>query len=79
MFYEYNSETLKRVRQSLFERYSEVFRNLGENDFDVEHTETGERQREDTMARSVELDREASKTALDWWVDNVELSRDEVF
>lgn len=51
----------------------------GGDDFEVEHTGTRKRQREGTLAKLVEADREASKAGLDWWVDGVELIGDPVF
>lgn len=65
-FYEYDLEPLERVWQSLLNTYTYVFRKLGRNDFEVEHTGTMKRQQEGTLARSVEVDLEPSKTVLNW-------------
>lgn len=72
MFYKYDSEALKRVCQSLLKRYNQVLRKMEGDEVEVEHTGTRKRQREGALARSVELDREASKAAWDWWVSGIE-------
>lgn len=40
MFYESNSERLERVWKSLFKKYNKVLKELGGDDFKVEHTGT---------------------------------------
>lgn len=66
LFFEYKSEALERVWQSLSNRYSQVFRKFGGNDFKIEHTWIIKSQPQSTLARSVEVDQEVSKAALDW-------------
>ena len=53
MYEEYDGDTLERVRQSLFNVYNQTLRNLGGNDFRVEHTGVKARQRAGTLERVV--------------------------
>ena len=46
---EYDGDTLERVWQSLFKVYNQTLRKLGDNDFRVEHTGVGKRQRDGTL------------------------------
>ena len=66
LFGAYDSATLERVWQSLFQRYNQVLAGLGRNDFEVEHTKARKRQREGNLPKSVLVDRDAFKKALDW-------------
>lgn len=72
MSHVYDTNTLEKVWHRLFKRYNQVLRTLGGMEFEVEHAGTKERQREDGLARLANVDRAASPTALDWWVDGVE-------
>ncbi|CAN0061435.1 unnamed protein product, partial [Laminaria digitata] len=56
---EYDGATLERVWQSLFKVYNQTLRNLGDNDFSVEHTGVSARQRAGTLERVVKYDQEA--------------------
>lgn len=69
---EYDTENFKRVWQSLFKRYNQALRGLGGNEFEVEHTETKRRQREDALPTLVPVGQEAHKRALNRWIDGVE-------
>ena len=66
MYEEYDGDTLERVRQSLFNAYNQTLRNLGGNDFRVEHTGVKARQRAGTTERVVKYDAEAFSAAWDY-------------
>lgn len=70
LFAEYESETLARVWWSLFERYGHVLRARGDDEFEIEHTETARRQKRGELATTVNIGREVYKAALDWWVNS---------
>ena len=69
---EYDGDTLERVWQSLFKVYNQTLRKLGDNDFSVDHTGVGKRQREGTLERVVKYDVDAFKTAWDYLADEEE-------
>lgn len=49
-----------------------MLRKLGRSNFEIGHTGTRKEQREDALAKSIGVDREASKAALDYlWVDGI--------
>ena len=56
---EYDGDTLEQVWQSLFKLYNQTLRKLGDNDFRVEHTGVGKRQRDGTLKTVVVYDAEA--------------------
>lgn len=64
MFNKYDAETLERAWQIFLKRYKQVLRELGEHDFEVEHTGTRKRQREGALLMSVQVGQEAHTTAL---------------
>ena len=63
---EYDGDTLERVWQSLLKVYHQTLRNLGDNDFRVEHTGVKARQRAGTLERVVKYDAEALSAAWDY-------------
>ena len=63
---DYDGETLERVSQSLFKVYNQTLRNVGDNDFAVEHTGVRKRQREGTLEKVVKYDKEAFERAYAW-------------
>ena len=65
-FFENVFETLERVWQSLFKVYNQTLRNVGDNDFAVEHTRVRKRQREGTFEKVVKYDKEAFERAYAW-------------
>ena len=72
MYDDYDAETLERIWQSLFKIYNQVFRTLGRNDFDVEHSQTEKKQQEGKLHKVVSVDREAYERALAWLMDGDE-------
>ncbi|CAM9958418.1 unnamed protein product, partial [Sphacelaria rigidula] len=56
---EYDGDTLKRVWQSLFQVYNQTLREMGDNDFSVEHSGVRVRQRAGTLGRVVKYDKDA--------------------
>ena len=72
MYDDYDAETLERIWQSLFKIYNQVFRTLGRNDFDVEHSQTEKKQQEGKLQKVVSVDREAYERALAWLMDGDE-------
>ncbi|CAN0400133.1 unnamed protein product, partial [Pylaiella littoralis] len=60
---DYDGETLERVWQSLSKVYNQTLRNVGDNDFAVEHTGVRKRQREGTSEKVVKHDKEAFERA----------------
>ena len=67
---EYDGDTLERVWQSLLKVYHQTLRNLGDNDFRVEHTGVGKRQRDGTLETVVKYDAEAFSAAWDYLADS---------
>ena len=61
-----NFDTLERVWQSLFKVYNQALRQLGDNDFSVEHTEVRVRQMAGTLERVVKYDAVAFQKAWDF-------------
>lgn len=59
---EYDGATLERVWRS-FKVYNQTLRNLGDNDFSVEHTGVSARQRAGTVERVVKYDQVAFNKA----------------
>ena len=53
---EYDGDTLERVWQSLLKVYNQTLRKLGDNDFRVEHTGVGKRQRDGMLETVVKYD-----------------------
>ena len=62
----YDAATLERVWQSLFKVYDRTLRNMGDNDFSVEHTGVSKRQRAGTFEKVVKYDKEAFDKAWAW-------------
>lgn len=77
--YEYDSETLKMTWRRLFKMYKPMASKLRGHNFEVENTGTRKRQPNGFLARSIEVDQEASKVVLGWRVVSVEWSQDNVF
>ena len=67
---EYGGDTLERVWQSLFIVYIQTLRKLGDNDFRVEHTGVGKRQRDGTLETVVKYDAEALSAVWDYLADS---------
>ena len=67
---EYDGDALERVWQSLFKVYNQACRNLGDNDFRVEHTGVGKRQRDGTSETVVKYDAEAFSASWDYLADS---------
>ena len=67
---EYDGDTLERVWQSLFKVYNQTLRKLGDNDFRVEHTGVGKRQRDGTLETVVKYDAEAFSAAWHYLADS---------
>lgn len=65
----YDSETLERVQQSLFKRYNHALQAFGGNDFGMKHTGIAKKQRNETSAKWVAIDRDAYRAVLDRWID----------
>ncbi|CAM9741400.1 unnamed protein product, partial [Sphacelaria rigidula] len=63
---EYNSDTLERVWHSLFKVYNQTLREMGDNDFSVEHSGVRVRQRAETLERVVKYDKDAFTKAWDY-------------
>ena len=61
-----NFDTLERVWQSLFMVYNQTLRQMGDNDFSVEHTGVGVRQMAGTLERVVKYDAVAFQKAWDF-------------
>ena len=61
-----NSDTLERVWQSLFKVYNQTLRQMGDNDFGVEHTGVRVRQMAGTLERVVKYDAVAFQKAWDF-------------
>ena len=61
-----NFDTLERVWQSLFKVYSQTLRQMGDNDFSVEHTGVRVRQMAGTLERVVKYDAVAFQKAWDF-------------
>ncbi|CAM9788620.1 unnamed protein product, partial [Sphacelaria rigidula] len=55
---EYDGDTLERVWQSPFKVYNQTLRELGDNDFSVEHSGVRVRQRAGTLERVVKYDKD---------------------
>lgn len=70
VFDEYNSEALETVRQSLLKRYTQVLKARGDNDSEVGHIGSEQRQRWEGSVRAVEIS--IYETALAWWMDATE-------
>ena len=66
---EYDGDTLVRVWQSLFKVCNKTLRRLGDNDFRVEHTGVGKRQRDGTLKTVVKYDAKAFSAAWDYLAD----------
>ena len=54
----------------LFKVYNQTLRKLGDNDFRVEHTGVGKRQRDGTLETVVKYDAEAFSAAWDYLADS---------
>ena len=67
---EYDGDTLERVWQSLLKVYNQTLRKLGDNDFRVEHTGVGKRQRDGMLETVVKYDAEAFSAAWDYLADS---------
>ena len=61
-----NFDTLERVWQSLFKVYKQTLRQMGDNDFSVEHTGVRVRQMAGTLERVVKYDAVAFQKARDF-------------
>ena len=61
-----NFDTLERVWQSLFKVHNQTLRQMGHNDFSVEHTGVGVRQMAGTLERVVKYDAVAFQKAWDF-------------
>ena len=61
-----NFDTLERVWQSLFRVYNQTLRQMGDNDFSVEHTGVRVRQMAGTLERVVKYDAVAFPKAWDF-------------
>ena len=61
-----NFDTLERVWQSLFKVYNQTLRQMGDNDFSVEHTGVRVRQMAGTLERVVKYDAVAFQKAWDF-------------
>ena len=61
-----NFDTLERVWQSLFKVYNQTLRQIGDNDFSVEHTGVRVRQMTGTLERVVKYDAVAFQKAWDF-------------
>ena len=61
-----NFDTLERVWQSLFKVYNQTLRQMGDNDFSVEHTEVRVRQMAGTLEKVVKYDAVAFQKAWDF-------------
>ena len=61
-----NFDTLERVWQSLFKVYNQTLRQMGDNDFSVEHTGARVRQMAGTLERVVKYDAVAFQKAWDF-------------
>ena len=61
-----NFDTLERVWQSLFKVYNQTLRQMGDNDFSVEHTGARVRQMAGTLERVVKYDAVAFLKAWDF-------------
>ena len=61
-----NFDTLERVWQSLFRVYNQTLRQMGDNDFSVEHTGVRVRQMAGTLERVVKYDAVAFQKAWDF-------------
>ena len=61
-----NFDTLERVWQSLFNVYNQTLRQMGDNDFSVEHTGVRVRQMAGTLERVVKYDAVAFQKAWDF-------------
>ena len=61
-----NFDTLERVGQSLFKVYNQTLRQMGDNDFSVEHTGLRVRQMAGTLERVVKYDAVAFQKAWDF-------------
>ena len=59
-------DTLERVWQSLFKVYNQTLRQMGDNDFSVEHTGVRVRQMAGTLERVVKYDAVAFQKASDF-------------
>ena len=59
-------DTLERVWQSLFKVYNQTLRQMGDNDFSVEHTGVRVRQMAGTLERVVKYDAVAFQKAWDF-------------
>lgn len=71
----YDAEILGRVRRSLFKRYNQVLQAFEGNDVDMKHRGIAKKQRKGTLAKCVAIDRDASKAALDRWIDGEAVSQ----
>ena len=61
-----NFDTLERVWQSLFKVYNQTLRQMGDNDFSVEHTGVRVRQMAGTLEKVVKYDAVAFQKAWDF-------------
>ena len=61
-----NFDTLERVWQSLFKVYNQTLRQMGDNDFSVEHTGVRVRQMAGTLERVLKYDAVAFQKAWDF-------------
>ena len=61
-----NFDTLERVWQSLFKVYNQTLRQMGDNDFSVEHTGVRVRHMAGTLERVVKYDAVAFQKAWDF-------------
>ena len=61
-----NFDTLERVWQSLFKVYNQTLRQMGDNDFSVEHTRVRVRQMAGTLERVIKYDALAFQKAWDF-------------
>ena len=65
-----NFDTLERVWQSLFKVYNQTLRQMGDNDFSVEHTGVRVRQMAGTLERVVKYDAVAFQMGWDFLASN---------
>ena len=67
-----NFDSLERVWQSLFKNYNQALRQMGDNDFSVEHTGVRVRQMTGTLERVIKYDAVAFQKAWDFLASSVD-------